>query len=109
MTFAPLVPSVCRTFARRRAGLIALPLVAAASAMLWTQTAGAQRSTRLPANTRRIATVASLAAYPVFYHLQTVRVRGDLGGIGGPTPWKLIGGQGTSANHEVLVLPSQSA
>ncbi len=109
MTFAPLVPSVFRTFARRRAGLIALPLVIAAGAMLWTQTAGAQRSTRLPANTRRIATVASLAAYPVFYHLQTVRVRGDLGGIGGPTPWKLIGGQGTSANHEVMVVPSQNA
>jgi hypothetical protein len=95
-----------------RTGLAAVPLaVAVTGTLLWPQTAGAgaQRSTRLPANTRRIATVASLAAYPVFYHLQTVRVRGDLGGIGGPTPWKLIGGQGTNANHEVMVIPSQSA
>jgi hypothetical protein len=100
-----------------RTGLAVVPLAIATGALFWTQTAGAdagavagaQRSTRLPASTRRIATVASLAAYPVFFHLQTVRVRGDLGGIGGPTPWKLIGGQGTNANHEVMVIPSQNA
>jgi hypothetical protein len=90
--------------------LIAIPLaVVVTGTLLWTQTAGAQRSTRLPANTRRIATVAGLATYSVFFHLQTVRVRGELGGIGGPTPWKLIGGQGTNANHEVMVIPAPNA
>ena len=90
--------------------LIALPLaIAAAGILLWTHTAGAQRSTRLAGNTRRIATVASLATYPVFFHTQTVRVRGELGGLGGPAPWKLIGGQGTNANHEVMVIPAANA
>jgi hypothetical protein len=46
--------------------------------------------------------VPALLTYPVFFHNQPVRVRGDLNGVEGQTPWYLV-----SDDRQVMVMPSR--
>jgi hypothetical protein len=67
--------------------------------------AAAQRNLDRPAGTlRRTATVAGLIHYPIFFHTQTVRVRGELSGIEGSLPWLL-----SDENQQVKVVPGTNA
>jgi Bacterial Ig-like domain len=75
----------------------------AATALVWTSIASAQRS-QPTTSTRRIANVVALMAYPVFFHTQPVRVRGELSGLAGQLPWKLSGG-----GREVMVVPGANS
>src|SRR6266545_440740 len=54
--------------------------------------------------TRKTTTVPALLAYPLFFHNQAVRVRGDLNGVEGQTPWYLV-----SDNRQVMVMPAHNA
>jgi hypothetical protein len=53
--------------------------------------------------TRRTTTVPALLTYPLFFHNQPVRVRGDLNGTEGQTPWYLA-----SDNRQVMVMPRKT-
>jgi hypothetical protein len=52
---------------------------------------------------RRTTTVPALLTYPLFFHNQAVRVRGDLNGVEGQTPWYLA-----SDNRQVMVMPRKA-
>jgi len=62
---------------------------------------GAQRA---PDRTsiRKTTTVPALLTYPLFFHNQPVRIRGELSGTDGQTPWYL-----TADNRQVMVMPSR--
>jgi hypothetical protein len=53
---------------------------------------------------RRTTTVPALLTYPLFFHNQGVRIRGELNGIEGQTPWYLV-----SDNRQVMVMPARNA
>lgn len=83
-----------------RAILIALLTLAALSRASEAQ---AQRTAATGVG-RRTATVGALLAYPVFFHNQPVRVRGDFTGALEQIPWHL-----TEEAHDLLVMPATSA
>jgi Bacterial Ig-like domain len=51
---------------------------------------------------RKTTTVPALLTYPVFFHNQAVRIRGELTGTEGQTPWYL-----NADGRQVMVMPSQ--
>jgi hypothetical protein len=51
---------------------------------------------------RRTTTVPALLAYPLFFHNQAVRIRGELTGTEGQTPWYL-----NADGRQVMVMPSR--
>jgi Bacterial Ig-like domain len=78
------------------AGVVALSLLGAAVAPAFAQ--------RAPDRTliRRTTTVPALLTYPLFFHNQAVRIRGELTGTEGQTPWYL-----NADNRQVMVMPSR--
>jgi hypothetical protein len=66
--------------------------------------AHAQRATGERTATRRTATVPALLQYPLYFHNQAVRVRGELTGIQDQAPWYLA-----SDNRQVMVMPARNA
>lgn len=74
---------------------------------IWTSeaaSAAAQRTERVPGSTRRTTTVTSLLTYPIFFHAQPVRVRGELSGLTGELPWRVTGD-----GRELLVVPGTNS
>src|SRR5215470_10630202 len=51
---------------------------------------------------RRTTTVPALLTYPLFFHNQAIRIRGELTGTEGQTPWYL-----NADNRQVMVMPSR--
>jgi Bacterial Ig-like domain len=51
---------------------------------------------------RRTTTVPALLTYPLFFHNQAVRIRGELTGTDGQTPWYL-----NANGRQVMVMPSR--
>jgi hypothetical protein len=51
---------------------------------------------------RRTTTVPALLTYPLFFHNQAVRIRGELTGTEGQTPWYL-----NADSRQVMVMPSR--
>jgi len=51
---------------------------------------------------RRTTTVPALLTYPLFFHNQAIRIRGELTGTDGQTPWYL-----NADGRQVMVMPSR--
>lgn len=64
----------------------------------------AQIQRAVAGNVRRTATVGALLTYPVFFHNQPVRVRGEFTGVIEQTPWHL-----TEGAQNLLVMPGANA
>src|SRR5690349_15267979 len=77
------------------AGLVGICVLAVGAPL------GAQR---VPDRTllRRTTTVPALLTYPLFFHNQAIRIRGELTGTEGQTPWYL-----NADGRQVMVMPSQ--
>jgi hypothetical protein len=87
-----------------RGGVLAAMVCGCLRAFAWHAAAAAQRAVGGERTaTRRTTTVPALLTYPLFFHNQAVRVRGDLTGIEGQAPWYL-----QSDNRQVMVMPGRN-
>ncbi len=86
-----------------RASFIVAAVVVTVYACAWQVHAAQRPITADRTAARHTTTVPALLAYPLFFHNQAVRVRGDLTGIEGQAPWYL-----QSDNRQVMVMPGRN-